>query len=220
MPSVFAKPQFVKAAYPHQFAVDLLIPKLVGGTPTDPSVAERWLKEKLGDKDDLLREAVEQVMTERGVTENEAVAAVKADRHLQGFKRDENGLYIEGRQLKSLIKEAAGVRWAGTRWGPTRKGTNSFFAEHVFVTEDRLHLGVEEPSGIAQRFVATFRGTGIRYEEFVTDVKLTASVITDYAFSDEEWALLWLTAEQLGLGASRSQGFGRFEVRGWDQVEP
>lgn len=216
MTSVFDKPKFAAAAYPHRFAGQLVVATIAGGTPTDPKVAEGWLRTKLADKDDLIREAVAEVMVERGIDAESAAEIVSTNKHLNGFKRDAHGLYIDGRQLKACIKEAACIRWPDTRWGPTRKGTKSFFAEHVFVSEDRLPLGVAEPTGVMQRFVHTFRGNGIQYEEYVEDAKISFSVITDYKFKAEEWAMLWLTAEQQGLGASRSQGFGRFEVVQWD----
>lgn len=218
MTSVFAKPSYQAAAYPNRFVGELLIATVAGGTPTDPKVAEGWLRTKLADKDDLIRDAVAEVMVERGVDAETASQIVSTNRHLNGFKRDDSGLYIDGRQLKACIKEAACVRWPSERWGPTRKGTKSFFAEHVFVTEDRLPLGVSEPTGVMQRFVHTFRGNGIQYEEYVENAKVSFSVISDHDFKAQEWAMLWLTAEQQGLGASRSQGFGRFEVTRWDKA--
>ncbi len=218
MTSVFSKPKWISAAYPHRYNGTLVVTCIAGGTPTDPKVAEGWLKTKLADKDDLIRDAVAEVMVERGVTADEAAGIVDTNKHLNGFKRGAHGLYIEGRQLKACIKEAASIRWPNAKWGPTRKGTRSFFPEHLFVVEDVLPLGVNEPSGVAQRFVHTWRGSGIQYEEYVEDAKVEFTVITDYDFSAEEWALLWLTAEQQGLGASRSQGYGRFEVVRWDKA--
>lgn len=215
--SVFEK--YRAKAYPYTFDVELLVGRIAGGTPTDPRVAEAWLKTKLGvDKDDLIREAVAEVMVERGVGADEATAVVSANKHLNGFRRDESGLYVEGRQVKAAIKEAANVRWPKERWGPSRKGTLSFFAEHVFCQEDRIPLGVAEPSGVAQRFVHTWRGSGIQYEEYVDEAKLRFTVATDYDFKTEEWALLWLTGEQQGIGASRSQGYGRYTVTRWDKA--
>lgn len=214
--SVFDK--YRAKAYPYTFTADLHVGVIAGGTPTDPKVAEGWLRTKLADKDDLIREAVAEVMVERGVTADEAAEVVNANKHLNGFKRDERGLYIEGRQAKAAIKEAANVRWPKERWGPSRKGTLSFFAEHVFVQEDRIPLGVTLASGINQRFVHTWRGSGIQYEEYVADAKLTLTIATDYDFSTEEWALLWLTGEQQGIGASRSQGYGRYEVTRWERM--
>lgn len=218
MASVFEK--YETKNYPFRFAGTLLVGQIAGGTPTDPKVAEGWLRTKLVGKDDLIREAVGEVMLERGVDAEEAAGIVDSLKHLNGFKRDpERGgeLYIEGRQLKAGIKEAANVRWPKAKWGPSSKGTMGFFAEHIFVMEQRLYLGVTEPSGIAQRFVHTWRGNGIQYEEYVTDAKVEFAVETDYEFKAEEWGALWLTGERQGIGASRSQGFGRYEVVRWEK---
>lgn len=220
--SVFEK--FRKDSYPYRFSGELLIGTIAGGTPTDPKVAEGWLRSKLGiDKDDIIREMVAETMVERGVTADEATTIVSENKHLNGFRRDEHGLYIEGRQLKAALKEAASVAVAagkltGRGWGKTNKGLLSYLAEHVFVVEDRLHLGVTEPSGVAQRFVHTFRGSGIQYEEYVTDAKVSFTVMADHDFSDKEWATIWLTGEQQGIGASRSQGYGRYEVTRWERL--
>lgn len=215
---------FKTEMYPHRFTGQLTVGVIAGGTPTDPKVAEGWLKTKLGiDKEDLIREKVAETMIERGITADEATAIVSDHKHLNGFKRDpERGLYIEGRQLKAALKEAASVAVAAGKltsrgWGKTNKGLLSYLAEHVFVVEDRLYLGVIEPSGIAQRFVHTFRGTGIQYEEYVEKAQIDFTVIADHDFTTKEWAAIWTCGEQNGIGASRSQGFGRYEVTRWDK---
>lgn len=222
MASVFAtyQPQM----FPYRFAGTLHIGCIAGGTPTDPKVAEGWLKSKLGvDKDDLIREMVAETMVERGVTADEAAKLVSTLKHLNGFKRDEQGLFVEGRQLKAALKEATSVAVAagklnGRGWGKTNKGLLSYLAEHVFVVEDRLYLGVTEATGVNQRFVATFRGTGIQYEEYVESAKVDFTVMCDHDFSEKEWAAIWTAGEQQGLGASRSQGFGKYEVVRWDRI--
>lgn len=222
MASVFAK--FQNELFPYRFSGQLVVGTIAGGTPTDPNVAEGWIKTKLGAKDDLLREMVAETMVERGVTADEAAKLVDTQKHLNGFKRDDQGLYIEGRQLKAALKEAASCAVAAGKlnargWGRTNKGLLSYLAEHVFVVEERLHLGVTEATGISQRFVHTFRGSGIQYEEYVTDAKLDFTVIADHDFSEKEWAAIWTSGEQQGIGASRSQGYGRYEVTRWDAIK-
>lgn len=227
--SVFAK--YEQKAWPHIYNGTLRIGTIAGGTPTDPKVAEGWIKTKgaLGQdaKDDLIREAVAEVMVERGVTTDEAVSIVAANKSLSGFKRDEHGLYIEGRQLKAAIKEATSVAYSTGKllnkgknsWGLTSKGIHGFIAEHVCVVDDRIHLGVTEPSGVNQRFVHSYRGSAIQYEEFVTDAKVDFTVKTDYVFTQEQWAMIWLTGEQQGIGAARGQGYGRYEITRWEKVK-
>ena len=219
--SVFAA--YASEAWPIKFHGELRARTICGGTPSDEHVAEGWLRTKLADPDDLIREAVAKTMAERGITADEAAKQVDSLKHLNGFRRDEHGLFVEGRQLKAGLKEAVSVAVAAGKlqprgWGKTNKSLLGFVAEHVFVLEDRLHLGVTEPTGIMQRFVHTFRGTGIQYEEYVEDAKISFTVAADYEFAEREWAMIWLTGEQQGLGASRSQGFGRYEVTRWDRA--
>lgn len=226
MTSIFASYQ--SKAWPFRFAGTLHVATIAGGVPTDDKVAEAWLRTKLADKDDLIREAVAKTMVERGIGAEEAAAEVDSLKHLNGFKRDETGLYIEGRQLKAALKEAVNVaanagKITAKGWGNPdnanyKKGIKGWFPEHVFVLEDRLHLGVAEPTGIVQRFVHTPRGTGIQYEEYVEDAKASFTIVTDHDFTAEQWAMIWLTGEQQGIGASRSQGFGRYEVTSWERI--
>lgn len=221
--SAFA--EYRQKAWPFTFRATLLVGTIAGGTPTDPKVAEGWLRTKLGAKDDLIREMVAQTMVERGVDAETAAKEVDNLKHLNGFRRDpEKGLYIEGRQAKAAIKEAASVAGASgklplKKWGLTGKGLLGYISEHVFVVEDRLYLGVMEPTGVVQRFVHTWRGSGIQYEEYVENAEITMTVVTDHDFTAEQWAMLWLTGEQQGIGASRSQGFGRYEVTSWERLK-
>lgn len=220
MTSAFAA--HTNTAWPHRYNATITVKNLAGGTPSDPRVAEGFLKSKLGDKDDLIRDLVAQTMVERGITAEEAVTEVDKLKHLNGFKRNEHGLYIEGRQLKAAIKEAAGVARATDKlkmkWGTTNKGVLGFVAEHIMVVEDTLQLDVTQPSRVLQSFPKNPRTgqTGIQYTEVIDKTSFDCTIIADYKFSDQEWAMLWLTGEQQGIGASRSQGFGRYEVTRWE----
>lgn len=220
----FAK--FESKAWPYRFKATLLVDRIVGGVPSDPGVAQKWLESKIVDNDDLIRKLVAETMVERGIGADEAVKEVDRLKHLNGFKRDDQGLYIEGRQVKAAIKEAGNIAGCSGKlptgkkaWGVTGKGLMGFFAEHIFVEDDRIHLGVSEPAGIQQRFVfasgPTGRRTGIQYEEYVDEAKISFHVITDNKFTDEQWAMIWLTGQQQGLGATRSQGYGRYTVIEW-----
>lgn len=222
MTSAFAT--YTNTAWPHRYNATLTITNLAGGVPTDPRVAEGWLRTKLAAKDDLIRDLVAQTMVDRGITADEAATEVDKLKHLNGFKRDEHGLYIEGRQLKAAIKEAAGVARATDKlkmkWGTTNKGVLGFVAEHIMVVEDRLHLGVDAPTTVMQSFPKNPRTgqTGIQYTEVIDKTSFDCTIIADHKFTDQEWAMLWLTGEQQGIGASRSQGFGRYEVTRWEQA--
>lgn len=232
MTSVFA--DYQSEMFPYRYAAQLTVSCIAGGTPADPNVAEGWLKTKLGaDKDDLFRELVAEIALaqstpEHTLSKDEAAKLAEQQKHLNGFKRDANGLYIEGRQVKAAIKEATSVAFAAGKilnnkgnnsWGKTGKGIHGFVAEHVMVIEDKIHLGVTEPTGINQRFVHTFRGSGIQYEEYVTDAVLDFTVETDYEFGAKTWAAIWTSGERQGVGASRSQGYGRYAVTRWERLD-
>lgn len=224
---------FREESYQYKFEVQLRLSTIAGGTPSDQRVAEGWIKTKLGlDKDEEIQRMVAETMVERGITQEEAAEEVSRNKNLNGFKRDAQGLYIEGRQIKSMLKEDISIAAAVDKlpirgWGKTSKWIYGFFAEHVFIPETTVYLKtpggdhVTQPSEVIQRFVKTKLGaTGIQYEEVCYDVVIDFTVVTDYEFKDRDWAMIWTTGEQNGLGASRSQGYGRYEVTRWEQVRP
>lgn len=223
MTSIFAAQQW--KAYPYRFAGTLHVGILLGGIPSDDKVAENWLKAKLvPDDDEALRKAVAETMLERGITADEAVKIVADLKTLNGFKRDDDGLYYEGRQLKAALKEAVSIAVAAGKvdlrgWGQTRKFLTSYFPEHVFVAEERLHVGRTQPDGVQRQFVHSRYGSSIAHSEFVKGVDIHFTVVTDHSFKPDDWAMIWSTGEQNGIGAGRSMGFGTYEVTRWEIIE-
>lgn len=230
-------------AYPYWYAGTITnVSKIAGGTPTDQKVAEAWIRAKLGaSTEEQIQHLAAQAITERlggavlGAEEQEAAehdiaSRINALKNLNGFKRDEaKGIYLEGRHLKACIKEAVSVcvsveKLSKRGWGSTNKGALSFAAEHIIVSELELYLRRDgEPllqaDDVDQRFVSTFRGTGIQYEEVVLPgAEFDFTIKTDHEYSEHEWAMIWTTAQQQGIGASRSQGYGVFDVVRWDRV--
>lgn len=221
-------------SYPYRFNVELSLANIVGGTPSDPKVAEGWLRSKLTETDERIQEMVAQVMEERKVTEREAVTIVNNLKNLNGFRRTSNGtLFVEGRQVKAMLKEATSIavsvgKIQMTGWGATKKWLTKFLPEHVFVIDTTIPLWqhdendnlvpVKEPTDIHQQFVHTFRGSAIQYQEFVDDAVIKFTVISDHNFTTRDWKMIWTTAEKNGLGASRSQGYGTFQVTKWETV--
>lgn len=241
--SVFSKEQH--QVFRYEYNVRLLVDRLAGGVPKDERVIKGWLQKKLGvDDTERLQEAVAEVLvtrTEAGenVTRDDAVEEVIANANVNGFRKDPvTGVrYIEGRQAKAALKEAVSVAVAAgnlkaTGWGETKKWITNFLPEHLFVVEDELYLGqlsdpkdpnsrvvpVKEVTGISQRFVQTRFGSSISYEEYVDGAVVDMTLISDYKFTREAWATIWVTGEQQGIGASRSQGFGRYRVIKFEQT--
>lgn len=136
-------------------------------------------------------------------------------------------LGIEGRQLKAMLKEATMIAGAAdhipmTKWGKTNKAIKGYLAEHMFVREDWIPLGVTEPSAIVQSFVHTWRGAGIKLEEHVNDVEAHFTIVTDDDFAERDkdfFGKILSVGEMNGVGASRSQGYGRFVVTRFEKLK-
>lgn len=223
---------FQKDAYPYHFDGTLHINIIMGGVPSNEKVAEGWIRSKMGENaDEQIKELVEKTMAERGITQDEAVDEVAELKNLNGFKRTGDGvLYVEGRQLKAGLKEAASVAVSSeqiekTGWGSTRKWLTTFLPEHVFVVEEELlfyrlvdgeKVYVTERDGIHTGFVHTPRGSAIQLQEFLRDVYVDFTVVADWPFTAKDWGIIWLKGQFQGLGASRSQGRGTYKVTRWD----
>jgi len=86
-----------------------------------------------------------------------------------------------------------------------------------------LALGATEPAGVEMTIGHVFSPTGPRsmvgYHEFVQRATLEFQVLTMRdCLTPEQWADLWVHAQENGLGALRSQGFGRFFIQQWERI--
>jgi hypothetical protein len=226
--SVFEKYQ--KKNWPYRFAGQLHVVRLAGGVPANPNVLKGHLERKTAAPDDLIRDEVITSMAEYGMTVDEAVEKMANEKGHVGFRKDERGLYIGGFQLKAAMKEGASIAVASGRlkkggWGlhSANRGILSWLSEHVFVVEDRLYLGADEPDGTNQSFVAKIgpKGpvTAIQNTDYVEEAKIEFTVETDWDFAEDEWAAIWTGGERNGIGAARKMGYGRYDVTRWDRVE-
>lgn len=216
--------------------------KLMGGIPKNAKVIEGWLRTKamITDEEEL-RQVAMRTMRELGAGEDTATYedvvaaadAMAAERNLNGFKRDDKGLYIEGRIIKAMLKENVNIIWPKGRKGPSKKGAKNYAAERIFVVEDRVYVERDEPDGVELQIghVSGPQGqrstlTNIEYIERPTVTFTIKEMVAapgkdeDPSFSDDEWANIWMSAEENGLGASRSYSHGRFDVVGWEVVTP
>jgi hypothetical protein len=236
--SVFAA--YEQQHYPYRFAGTLHLNSIAGGVPRDPAVLEGHLKRKTAEPDDLIRQEIANVMAERAlrgeadgdiaVAIEDAIGEVAVTKGLVGFRTDpEHGLWIRSAQLKACIREAGSIAAAAGKikqagWGlnSAQRGLLKWLAEHVFVVDDRLYLGVTEPTYTEQSFIHKMTPKGptsaIQYTEVVENAKLDFTVETDWEFPEADWAAIWLTAEQNGLGASRKMGYGTFTVTKWERL--
>lgn len=218
--------------------------RVVGGTPSNPKLIEGWLRAKMGvtqeqEVKNLTLQTLRDLGLEGDVFDGDEVRfetlaaaseAIAQKSNTTMFKRDAAGLYLESRAVKAMLKEAVAIMFPGSgpnphRWGATKKGPRSATAEWVFVNPDHIHLSVQQPTGIDLSIGHITGPSGPRstldYYEYVEQatVEFTVMVLEDRVLSDH-WPRIWRYAQEMGLGAKRSQGFGRFDVLAWDRDQP
>lgn len=163
-------------------------------------------------------------------------------------RHPDHGLYMEGRIVKAMLRESVNILYAGERWGLTSKGPKSYMVERVFVVEDVIPLGRKEPDGMELMFghVQTPQGprSTVGLSEFIFQPTATFHIMVQniqartkaqresekkqrdegkepaarLAITDDLWQTIWVQSQEIGLGALRSQGHGRFNVVEWKQV--
>ena len=228
MTSVFAKTTDLFTTY--HCAIKMR-DRMLGGIPKAPDVIEAWLRSKAGISDtEEVRNAMLRTLKELGVEVKEdmnyedLVAASKevaGSKQATGFKVDEEGLYIEDRQVKAMLREAVNILYAGERWGTTKKGPLNYFVERVFIQPAHIHLGRAEPDGTELRVIHISgpqgRRSSLSYFEYVESATMEFDVIVARDLIEHErWPEIWTLAQENGLGASRAQSYGRFDVTKWE----
>ncbi len=214
--------------YARRWNVVLEVDELHGGIPASAKQLEGWIRanigRSLGETSEsrmvrLLREHMDALGIE-GADLDAGIASFAENQHQNVFRRAVDGqLAIERRIVKAMIREAANVSWPRRKWGPTNKGTKSYFVEHVFVEPALIGLGVTEPTGICEGTVHTWRGASLKAEECVAPARVEFELLTDVPegiIGEADFAELFARAENLGLGASRSQYYGTFSVVKFD----
>jgi hypothetical protein len=215
--------------WPFTYDVTLTVKDLHGGRPQDPRVVEGWIRSKIQDNDERLRQLVQEAINALDYTEEDLADPAKIEeaiteagkKSLNGFYRMSDGqLAVEGRQIKAMLKEATNIAYPWKAAKPRKYNGKSMkvaLSEHVFVVEDYIPLGVTEPDGVDVRFSSTSTGRrAITREEYLTEATVNFTMVTDMDLKKEVWAQIFVTAEMQGFGTSRSQGYGTFETTRFD----
>jgi hypothetical protein len=145
------------------------------------------------------------------------------------FRSNDDGLYVEARQVKAMLREAA------QRLGmiKTTRGTRQVLQHDIHVRgldgSQKLPLGCQEPDGTDMRpiSIVTPQGprTALKRFDYVTERELTfvirvlAGGVGDGIVGPEQLRDMLELGGDLGLGADRSQGEGTFEVVAFEEAE-
>lgn len=192
---------------------------LSGGVPKSPDLIDAWVRARTGYDDARAREVAAQTKKDMGIDEErvQTEAEAAAEKSWSGFKSDAEGLYIEARQVEAMLKETASVM----RLTVNKRGSKQVLQHACHVKPYRIHLGKTEPDGYEESVVHATTPQGpihaIKRNDYVsegTEIAFTLHVLRGNAQGvDEDYLRRCVTLGQDdGLGANRSQGFGRFEV--------
>ena len=93
----------------------------------------------------------------------------------------------------------------------------------MFVTPEHISLGRMEPDGVELVIGHIVGPHGPRstlgYHEYVNRAILDFDVLVARDSIQEEWWVdLWVHMEENGIGALRSQGYGKFDLLKWEKV--
>lgn len=207
--------------------------RIIGGIPAvglegadpekDRSILQLWLQQRLGDKvtEEELAAEVEKTMQEAYASEEPKSTTT--------FKTNETGLYIEGRQVKAMLKEAGGRLGLGKAVRGSRPSLKQDLHEGLHVDEDLIHLTrdgqpVTEPDGYDVRPIHVMGPQGPRtsikrsaYVERPTII-FTVRILNMVVLKEDHLKDTLAFAQDLGLGADRSQGNGKFAVVGFERI--
>jgi hypothetical protein len=193
--------------------------RICGGVPRNTDLIKIWVESTTGHKDEqsdkLAAEDAELILND------------VADKCWIGFMEDEKGVFIQARQIKACLKQSATVL------GITKKkrGSKQILAEGMEVKSadgsNRFHLA-EEISGTHECAIHIMTPQGprsaLRRMDYVIKPQIdfevwllkTQAAETRH-IGEAELIDILRHAQENGLGASRSQGEGKFVVVGFNK---
>lgn len=191
--------------------------RVCGGMPKNKELIKTWVEATTGYADEK---------SEKLTQENaELVVNEVAEKSWNGFPEDERGLFIPARNVKAMLKQSASLLGVYKK----KLGSKQVMAEGMEVKAldggDRIHLGKKKPDGTDEGAIHVMTAQGPRTAlrrmdyvekpvlEFEVWVLATASQEKRHVGEDELVEIL-THAQENGMGASRSQGEGK-----WDCVE-
>ena len=206
--------------------------RVIGGIPAvglegadqdkERNILTCWIKKNLLDAtEEDVAEKVEQTLEEAYKNQEEQSSTT--------FKADAEGLYLEGRQVKAMFKEAGGRLGLGKAVAGKRPSLKQDLHEALHVDEDCIRLmrdggPVLQPDGYEVRPIHVMGPQGPRtsikrcaYVEGA-QVTFTVRILNVVTLSEEHLVDILAFAQDLGLGADRSQGNGKFAVVGFERI--
>lgn len=148
----------------------------------------------------------------------EEVGAGEEEESQQGhstFKKDNDGIYYEGRCVRGHLKDCA---LQVAPFFPGVKNFRSKVVNRTYVVETRIPMSKTEVEGTEQRFiqVMTKRGprSSFKFIDYVRDpmMTFTLKVMRDNVIKLEHLQAIFEYGGTHGMGQERSQDWGRYGV--------
>lgn len=214
------------------YRVKIRLHDIVGGIPKNGQLIEAWINAR---NKELSKEARKE-LADATKADMQLLKDEKGDAHAIGFRSDkEKGLFIEGRQIKSMLKEVGNIIKGIAPGGKKKEkvegqkksklvdaegitNLKSKVAERFFVVDDCLFLGVMEPTRMGEKPIQVETRLGprssIKRFDIVEDVEIefTLQRSRDDVVPVSTLLAIMQYAQKSGLGAMRSQGYGCFDV--------
>lgn len=179
--------------------------------PKDPKEIAAMLEHRMPSKlpedflplDQLAEQVIEEVEAEEGKP------------GWSTFKRNEQGLYYEGRCVRGHIKDCAGQV---VSFFPNIRNFRAKFVNKVYVEDREIYLAKKEPDGTETRFIQVMTRQGprstIKLIDYVNSPRLefTLKVLNDGVVGEEILRAVFEYGGTHGMGQERSQGWGRYEL--------
>ena len=191
--------------------------RICGGIPKSKDLIRKW-QEACGGTPDQAEKIIADMEEGQAIEE-------KIDSCWTGFKCDEQGLYIEDRQIKAMIRESASVLGIFVK----ERGSKQIQQHGLFIRPPRVHLGMKEPSGYEEAVCHITGPTGKRsaLKRFDYAEKCSLSFRIDLLKRWDDKQMLTVDLLHLilthcqddGLGSNRSQGYGTFDLVKFEVVK-
>lgn len=202
--------------------------RILGGKPSSLDAAQAMLKAR--GMDDFVAQAEDIVDPTARAAE---AARIAQDEGKCEFSRrtDKPGIYIPSNNIKAGLKE----NWSVLGFRNQVRGSRGAMAEGMFVVgpgntvdSDWIYIA-EKPDGVQQSVAHTTGPSGpiaaIKRNEFVIRPKLVFDIMIANAnavsdkIGDDELAKTLVHMAEHGVGANRSQGYGKFDIIGVAEIQ-
>jgi len=182
--------------------------KILGGIPKNPEMIKGWLAGRKVPKEEI---------NERAEKIAEEVQATEEEKAWTGFKSDKKGIYIEPRQIRAMLKEAAFVKRMTRTPGFRDSINHGLFIkpEKIYLTRDGKEI--KEPDGYEEKPIHVIgpRGkrTELKREDFVEKAEAEFEIWdATTVITKKDLQIMLTLGQEIGLGSSRSQDFGKFDI--------